>query len=80
VGDGAGCASRLHHCLRHQPGGVGRDGVRHFYANHLVGKFFPPDVEIVAVDFSPEPVGCLYSAVSRGQPATPGWPLLIMFA
>jgi carboxymethylenebutenolidase len=26
-------------------GGAGRDGVRAFYANHLVGKFFPPDVE-----------------------------------
>ncbi len=25
-------------------GGVGREGVRQFYANHLVGKFFPPDV------------------------------------
>lgn len=25
-------------------GGVGRIGVRDFYANHLVGKFFPPDV------------------------------------
>ena len=28
-------------------GGVGRDGVRNFYANHLVGKFFPPDVEMI---------------------------------
>ena len=25
-------------------GGVGRDGVHKFYRNHLVGKFFPPDV------------------------------------
>jgi carboxymethylenebutenolidase len=25
-------------------GGVGRDGVRAFYRDHLVGKFFPPDV------------------------------------
>jgi len=25
-------------------GGVGREGVRYFYTNHLVGKFFPPDV------------------------------------
>ncbi|GLK70329.1 nuclear transport factor 2 family protein [Ancylobacter dichloromethanicus] len=25
-------------------GGVGREGVRQFYANHLVGKFFPPDM------------------------------------
>src|SRR5581483_520730 len=38
--------------LNHVPvlaGGVGREGVRDFYANHLVGKFFPPDVEFVAV-------------------------------
>jgi len=38
--------------LNHVPvmtGGVGREGVRHFYANHLVGKFFPPDVEFVNV-------------------------------
>lgn len=27
-------------------GGVGREGVRKFYSNHLVGKFFPPDVEM----------------------------------
>lgn len=30
-------------------GGVGRDGVRHFYSHHLVGKFFPPETEIVNV-------------------------------
>lgn len=30
-------------------GGVGRKGVRDFYANHLVGKFFPPDVEMINV-------------------------------
>lgn len=30
-------------------GGVGRQGVRDFYANHLVGKFFPPDVEMLNV-------------------------------
>lgn len=30
-------------------GGVGREGVRDFYANHLVGKFFPPDVEMIGV-------------------------------
>ncbi len=38
--------------LNHVPvmaGGVGRDGVRNFYANHLVGKFFPPDVEMLNV-------------------------------
>lgn len=30
-------------------GGVGRDGVRAFYKNHLVGKFFPPDVTMTPV-------------------------------
>ena len=30
-------------------GGAGREGVREFYANHLVGKFFPPDVEFTEV-------------------------------
>ncbi len=38
--------------LNHVPtmaGGVGRDGVRAFYRDHLVGKFFPPDVEIKPV-------------------------------
>ena len=30
-------------------GGVGREGVRNFYKNHLVGKFFPPDVEMTNV-------------------------------
>ena len=30
-------------------GGVGRDGVRAFYHDHLVGKFFPPDVKMVSV-------------------------------
>lgn len=30
-------------------GGVGRQGVRDFYRNHLVGKFFPPDVRMVSV-------------------------------
>jgi carboxymethylenebutenolidase len=30
-------------------GGAGREGVREFYANHLVGKFFPPDVEFAEV-------------------------------
>src|SRR2546425_12942325 len=35
--------------LNHVPtmaGGVGRDGVRSFYRDHLVGKFFPPDVRM----------------------------------
>jgi len=38
--------------LNHVPvmaGGVGREGVRHFYANHLVGKFFPADVNMTTV-------------------------------
>ena len=30
-------------------GGVGREGVRAFYRDHLVGKFFPPDVEMTPV-------------------------------
>lgn len=30
-------------------GGVGRDGVLNFYKNHLVGKFFPPDVKMTNV-------------------------------
>src|SRR5438552_3802228 len=41
-----------HPHLNHVPamaGGIGRQGVRDFYADHLVGKFFPPDVEIVSV-------------------------------
>ena len=35
--------------LNHVPtmaGGVGRDGVHAFYRDHLVGKFFPPDVKM----------------------------------
>ena len=38
--------------LNHVPtmaGGVGRDGVRAFYRDHLVGKFFPPDVKMESV-------------------------------
>lgn len=38
--------------LNHVPtmaGGVGRDGVRAFYRDHLVGKFFPPDVQMTGV-------------------------------
>jgi carboxymethylenebutenolidase len=30
-------------------GGFGQEGVRRFYANHLVGKFFPPDVKMTSV-------------------------------
>lgn len=38
--------------LNHVPvlaGGTGTSAVRAFYANHLVGKFFPPDTEIIPV-------------------------------
>ena len=38
--------------LNHVPtmaGCVGRDGVRSFYRDHLVGKFFPPDVTMASV-------------------------------
>lgn len=30
-------------------GGTGAAGVRDFYANHLIGQFFPPDVEFTPV-------------------------------
>lgn len=30
-------------------GGVGREGVLSFYRDHLVGKFFPPDVKMTNV-------------------------------
>src|SRR5258708_29489474 len=36
-------------------GGVGREGVRAFYRDHLVGKFFPPDVKMTNVSTT---VGC----------------------
>jgi carboxymethylenebutenolidase len=29
--------------------GAGSEGVRDFYANHLIGQFFPPDVEFTTV-------------------------------
>jgi carboxymethylenebutenolidase len=38
--------------LNHVPtmaGGVGREGVQAFYRDHLVGKFFPPDVKMTSV-------------------------------
>ena len=41
-----------HPHLNHVPvmaGGVGREGVHHFYRDHLVGKFFPPDVKFTKV-------------------------------
>ena len=33
-------------------GGVGRDGVRNFYRDHLVEKFFPPDVKMTEVSLT----------------------------
>ena len=30
-------------------GGVGQEGVRRFYAEQLIGQFFPPDAEFVPV-------------------------------
>jgi carboxymethylenebutenolidase len=30
-------------------GGAGREAVRAFYADHLIGKFFPPDVDFTQV-------------------------------
>lgn len=30
-------------------GGIGRDGVRGFYHDHLIGKFFPPDATMTNV-------------------------------
>jgi len=37
-------------------GGQGREGVRTFYANRLIGQFFPPDVEFETISrtYSPE--------------------------
>jgi hypothetical protein len=38
--------------LNHVPtmaGGVGHEGVQAFYRDHLVGKFFPPDVTMTNV-------------------------------
>jgi len=38
--------------LNHVPtmaGGVGREGVRAFYRDHLVGKFFPPDMKMTNI-------------------------------
>lgn len=33
-------------------GGVGKNGVRKFYSNHLVGKFFPPDVQMQSISLT----------------------------
>jgi carboxymethylenebutenolidase len=37
------------HNIPSMVGGVGREGVRAFYRDHLVGKFFPPDVKMANV-------------------------------
>lgn len=37
------------HNVANMMGGVGHQGVRDFYGNHLVGKFFPPDVKMINV-------------------------------
>lgn len=37
------------HNIPSMVGGVDRDGVRSFYKNHLVGKFFPPDFKMTNV-------------------------------
>ncbi|MGE3990693.1 ester cyclase [Pseudorhodoplanes sp.] len=37
------------HNIPSMVGGVGPDGVRSFYKNYLVGKFFPPDVTMTGV-------------------------------
>ena len=41
-----------HPHINHVPvmtGGAGREQVRSFYTNHLVGRFFPPDMEMLEV-------------------------------
>ncbi len=35
--------------LPNMMGGVGKEGVRNFYSNHLVGKFSPPDVDMTTM-------------------------------
>ena len=33
-------------------GGVGREEVRRFYSDHVVGKLFPPDAELITVSYT----------------------------
>lgn len=40
------------HNVPNNIGGYGYQGVKAFYANHLVGKFFPPDVEMQRVSLT----------------------------
>ena len=35
--------------LGSESGGVGQEGVRKFYAEQLIGQFFPPDAEFVPI-------------------------------
>lgn len=45
--------------LNHVPtmaGGVGREGVRNFYRDHLVGKFFPADIQMHTVSRTVAPI------------------------
>ncbi len=35
-----------------QMGGVGHEGVKQFYINHLVGKFFPPDMQMERISMT----------------------------
>ena len=71
--------------LNHVPtmaGGVGRAGVQAFYGDHLVGKFFPPDVTMtnvsrtigqdqlvdeIAISFTPYPTDRLAAAGRSGD-------------
>jgi carboxymethylenebutenolidase len=41
----------LHNVPSHV-GGYGADGVLAFYTNHLVGKFFPPDVQMTRISLT----------------------------
>jgi carboxymethylenebutenolidase len=36
-------------CVPTMVGGQGREGVRRFYANRLIGQFFPPDVKFETI-------------------------------
>ncbi len=40
------------HNIPNMMGGYGKDGVRKFYQNHLVGKFFPPDCKMERVSLT----------------------------
>ena len=40
------------HNIPSMVGGYGYDGVKSFYANHLIGKFFPPDINMQPVSMT----------------------------